>query len=116
MSSVSSSFRSGQLHDLGAGMDSRADGILLEHNVTLDGGRRLVLAGLYDAVVGGGAGAQHLEDDHGIIGDLGGWIDWRANDHSVGVTNVIVGDADLEIASVKAAGRAPEHLPTNSYR
>src|SRR5271166_1524045 len=100
---------------LGPDVNGRADPSLLEHDVTLDRGRRLVLAGLDDAVFGGGAGAQHLEEDHGIMNDLGGWIDGRAHDHSVRVTNVIVSDADLEIASVKAAGLAPEPS-TNSYR
>ena len=93
---------------LGADMDGRADTLLLEHDVTLDGRRRLVLAGLDDAVLGGGAGAQHLKDDHGIMNDLGGWIDARAHDHAVRVTNVVVSDADLEVASVKVAGLAPE--------
>ena len=42
------------------------------------------------------------------MNDIGGWIDGRAHHHSVRVTNVIVSDADLEIASVKAAGLAPK--------
>ena len=94
-------------------MDGRADTILLEHDVKLDGRRRLILAGLDDAVHVAGAGAQHLEDDHGIMYDLGGSIDARAHDQAVRVTNVVVSDADLEIASVKSAGLALEPSPNS---
>src|ERR1700677_4699263 len=43
---------------LGADEDGRAYTLLLEHHVSLDGRRLLVLAGLDDAVPGGGARAQ----------------------------------------------------------
>ena len=57
---------------LGPDVNGRADPGLLEHDVTLDRWRRLVLAGLDDAVLRGGAGAQNLEDDDGVADDLGG--------------------------------------------
>ena len=74
---------------LGADEDGRADTLLLEHDVSLDGGRRLVLAGLDDAVLGGGARAQHLEDHHGVSNGGGGWGNGRTNDHPVGIAAAI---------------------------
>jgi hypothetical protein len=47
------------------------------------------------------------------MNDLGGSIDARAHDHAVRVTNVVVSDADLEIASVKSAGLALEPSPNS---
>ena len=84
---------------LNAGKNGRADTFLLKHDISLDGRRRLILAGLDDPVLGGGARAQHLEDDDRIVNDRGGPIKGRANDHPVGITNVIVRDLDLEIAA-----------------
>ena len=53
---------------LGADMDGGADPGLLEHDIALDRGRRLILARLDDSVRGGGARAQHLKDHNGVIG------------------------------------------------
>src|SRR5271168_4867240 len=43
---------------LDAEEDSRAYSLLLEHDVSVDGGRRLILASLDDAVLGGGSRTQ----------------------------------------------------------
>ena len=59
----------------GADMHGGADPGLLEHDIALDRGRRLVLARLDDSIGGGGAWAQHLKDDNGIADDLEGRIE-----------------------------------------
>src|ERR1700677_970207 len=89
---------------LDADEDGRAYALLLEHDVSLDGGRRLVLAGLDDAVLGGGARTQHLKDDNGVIDHFGGSIDGGAHHHSVWIADMVVGDLDLEIAPIKLTG------------
>src|SRR5580704_3788818 len=88
---------------LGADEDGRAYTLLLEHDVSLDGGRRLVLAGLDDAVLGGGAGTQHLEDHHGVSNGGGGWGNGRTNDHPVGIAAATTTDQNLKVAPVKLA-------------
>src|ERR1700750_2437880 len=69
----------------GADMDGGANPGLLEHDIALDRGCRLILARLDDSVGGGGARVQHLEDHDGVADDLEGRIKSGTNHHSVRV-------------------------------
>ena len=109
MARMSSSFRTRTLHPSWARTWTVAPiRVLLEHDVTLDGRRRLVLAGLDDAVLGGGAGAQHLEDDHGVRNRGGVRRDGGTNDHSVRIAGAILSDQNFEVASMKFARLAAQ--------
>src|SRR3984957_16397776 len=87
----------------GADMNGSANPGLLEHHITLDRRRRLIFARLDDAVGGGGARAQHLEDHDGIADDLEGRIKTGANHHSVRVATAVFRRLDLEVAAEELA-------------
>src|ERR1700733_14629578 len=88
----------------GADMHGGANPRLLEHDIALDRGRRLVLARLDDSICGGSAWAQHLKDDNGIADDLEGRIKSGTNHHSVWVAAAGFRRLELEVATEKLGG------------
>ena len=77
----------------------------------LDRGRRLIFTRLDDAVGGGGARAQHLKDDNGVMDHLRRSVDVGTHDHPVWIADMILGDLDLEIAPIKLAGLTSQPAP-----
>jgi len=98
-------------HVAAAGVDDGVDAILLEHDVALDGRRRLIFAGLDDRVIARGARTEDFEDDDGVINDSGGSVDRGAHDHAVGIADVAFRDLEFEIAAVEAARTAAKARP-----
>jgi hypothetical protein len=91
-----------------AGVDGRADAVLFEHDIALNGRGGLILAGLDDPVVAGGARTEDFEDDDRVINDSRVSVDGGAHDHSVGIADVAFRDLKFEIASVELARLSAE--------
>src|ERR1700677_1700634 len=82
---------------------------LLQHDIALDGCEILVFGFLRAEVVVGGARAQNLEDDDGIVRDRGIERNRRANNKGVGVADAVCG-LNLQLASNRLAGLAVETI------